>query len=174
MGKALPCARNIAHGKGSLCRWLFAMCPLPCAAHGKAFAMGFSGFAVCFGHTANKASPIVTRPSVRLAPPRFVSLPLANNSHPIDVSSLREVICKQRDPPVIGPLPYAHRQSAESDRHPSDRRVRRFSGSLQHSRIPSRPATLPPSQSPTINIPCSRQQQLSCKDGKWIAGIQII
>ncbi|KAG2646558.1 hypothetical protein PVAP13_2KG516400 [Panicum virgatum] len=40
----------------------------------------------------------------------FVSLPLANSSHPIDVSSLRAVVRKQRDPPVIGPLPYAHRQ----------------------------------------------------------------
>ena len=59
MAKALPCARNIAHGKGCLCRWPFAVCPLPCAAHGKTFAVGFSGFAVCFGHTANKASPVV-------------------------------------------------------------------------------------------------------------------
>ena len=78
----------------------------------------------------------------------MVSLPLANNSHPIDVSSLRAVVRKQRDPPVVGPLPYAHRQSAASERHPSDRRIRRFSGSPQHSRIPSRPATPPLSQSP--------------------------
>jgi len=78
----------------------------------------------------------------------LVSLPLANNSHPIDVSSLRAVVRKQRDPHVVGPLPYAHRQSAASERHPSDRRIRRFSGSPQHSRIPSRPATPPLSQSP--------------------------
>ena len=31
--KALSCARYIAQGKGSLCLRLFAVCPLPCAAH---------------------------------------------------------------------------------------------------------------------------------------------
>ena len=57
--KVLPCVRNIAHGKGCLCRRLFAGWPLTCAAHDKAFAVCFSGFAVCFGHTANRASPVV-------------------------------------------------------------------------------------------------------------------
>ena len=43
----LPCARYIAHGKGRLCRSLVAVCALPCAAHGKGFAVGFWGFTVC-------------------------------------------------------------------------------------------------------------------------------
>ena len=59
-GKALPCARNIAHGKGCLCRWLFAVCPLPCAAHGKAFAVCGTRQSLCrVQHMANKASPVV-------------------------------------------------------------------------------------------------------------------
>ena len=41
----LLCARYIAHGKGRLCRCLVAVCALPCAAHGKGFAVGFWGFA---------------------------------------------------------------------------------------------------------------------------------
>ena len=49
----------MAHGKQRLCRRLNAVCSLLCAAHGKAFAVDFSGFAVCCGHTANKASPVV-------------------------------------------------------------------------------------------------------------------
>jgi len=57
--KLLPCARYIAHGKGALCRRLFAVCPLPCAAHGKPFAVGFWGFAVCPWHTAKGLSPVV-------------------------------------------------------------------------------------------------------------------
>ena len=45
--RLLPCAREVAHGKGWLCRCLFAVCPLPCAAHDKSFAMYFLGVAVC-------------------------------------------------------------------------------------------------------------------------------
>ena len=48
----MPCVRYIAHGKGRLCRSLVAVCALPCAAHGKAFAVGFWGFTVCPWHTA--------------------------------------------------------------------------------------------------------------------------
>ena len=55
----LPCARYIAHGKGRLCRCLVAVCALPCAAHGKGFAVGFWGFTVCPWHTAKGASPVV-------------------------------------------------------------------------------------------------------------------
>ena len=40
---SLPCAREVAHDKGALCRRLVAVCPLPCAAHGKPFAVGFWG-----------------------------------------------------------------------------------------------------------------------------------
>ena len=56
----LPCARYIAHGKGRLCRSLVAVCALPCAAHGKRFAVGFWGFTVCPWHTAKGRSPVVT------------------------------------------------------------------------------------------------------------------
>ena len=59
----LPCARYIAHGKGRLCRSLVAVCALPCAAHGKGFAVGFWGFTVCPWHTAKGASPVVRFPS---------------------------------------------------------------------------------------------------------------
>jgi len=55
----LLCARYIAHGKGRLCRCLVAVCALPCAAHGKGFAVGFWGFTVCPWHTAKGASPVV-------------------------------------------------------------------------------------------------------------------
>ena len=55
----LPCARYIAHGKGRLCRRLVVVCALPCAAHGKEFAVGFRGFTVCPWHTANGGSPVV-------------------------------------------------------------------------------------------------------------------
>ena len=57
--KVLSCARKTAHGKGSLCRRLVAVCPLPCAAHGKPFAVGFKGFAVCPWHTAKGRCPVV-------------------------------------------------------------------------------------------------------------------
>ena len=46
-----------AHGKGWLYRCLFAVCPLPCAAHDKSFAVCFLGFAVC--HTANTQFSVV-------------------------------------------------------------------------------------------------------------------
>jgi len=56
----LPCARYIAHDKGRLCRCLVVVCALPCAAHGKGFAVGFWGFTVCPWHTARGGgSPVV-------------------------------------------------------------------------------------------------------------------
>jgi hypothetical protein len=45
----LPCARYIAHGKGRVYRHLVAVWTLPCAAHGKEFAVCIQPFAVCFG-----------------------------------------------------------------------------------------------------------------------------
>ena len=38
---------------------MFAMRTLPCATHGKTFAMCIRGFSVCHGHTTNELSPIV-------------------------------------------------------------------------------------------------------------------
>jgi len=45
-GKGFAVCPKKAHGKDALCRRLFAVCPLPCAAHGKPFAVGFLGFTV--------------------------------------------------------------------------------------------------------------------------------
>jgi len=71
----VSCARYIAHGKGRLCRSLVAVCALPCAAHGKGFAVGFRGFTVCPWHTANGgvsrsafSSPTSTPRAVCVAP----------------------------------------------------------------------------------------------------------
>jgi len=55
---SLPCVRQKTHGKGCLCRQLFAVWPLPCVAHGKAFAVCKMGFAVCNRHTAKFLSPV--------------------------------------------------------------------------------------------------------------------
>ena len=57
--KYLPCARDVAHGKLTLCRPLFAVSCLPCVTLGKFFAECKPAFAVCPWHTANRHSPVV-------------------------------------------------------------------------------------------------------------------
>lgn len=51
--------RYLAHGKELSAMKAGTVCSLPCAAHGKDFAVRLSGFAVCFRHTANILFPIV-------------------------------------------------------------------------------------------------------------------
>jgi hypothetical protein len=44
--KSLPCDRQKAHDKETLCRYLVAVWSLPCTTHGKGFAVCKPGFAV--------------------------------------------------------------------------------------------------------------------------------
>jgi len=51
--------KKFAVGQLHTANGLFAACPLPCAAHGKPFAVGFWGFVVCPWHTAKGLSSVV-------------------------------------------------------------------------------------------------------------------
>ena len=66
----------MAHGKGPLYRRLFAVCRLPCATHGKGFAVCKKAFAVCFWHTANSRPPVVHY--IQFVQPMCVSLSHTN------------------------------------------------------------------------------------------------
>ena len=63
-----------------LCRCMVAVGLLPCATHGKAFAVCKPGFAVCFRHTANSLCPVVQAllpwltPLITLLHARHISL----------------------------------------------------------------------------------------------------
>lgn len=61
---SMPWARaggtqQTAHGKGPFCRASVAVYRLPCAAYGKASAVGNGPFAVCIRHTTKNRNPIV-------------------------------------------------------------------------------------------------------------------
>ena len=91
--KALPCARQKTHGKEGLCRRLVAVGLLPCATHGKAFAVCKPGFAVCFRHTANSLCPVGAS---ELGP---LSISIASPATPDLLQPLRPR--RPRHPPVL-------------------------------------------------------------------------
>jgi len=80
--KALPCAQQKTHGKEGLCHRLVAVGLLPCATHGKAFAVCKPGFAVCFWHTANSLCPVVVLDGDASAPGTSETTSADKRRHP--------------------------------------------------------------------------------------------
>jgi len=86
------------------------------------------------------------------------------------VSSLRAVDRKKRNPPVVAPLPYAHRHSAAINQQPSDRRllvsavVRNNRGTPIVARLPSvhRPRTRNPRTAAAAGLPTTDARRVHC------------
>lgn len=93
---SLSCARHVAPDKKVLCQQVFAVYSLPCARHGKVFAVCKEVFAVCIRHTTKDWSAVVTALVYTLQSPHR-SKPLIGKG-PLTVRKPRIFFLKKNTP----------------------------------------------------------------------------